>query len=174
FFAATSTTPAPSVVPEHLLSPQNCTSPQRIRAFLRLSRIATDDTIREHLNELKGNQACDVYYTNTILPQWNARAQIIQYCSDYAIQLRAQAEGKHPMPEPKPASADDPDPYNLRIDPYAVKNRNAELESRFSQVEEVERWVRNERSVESIVREETAKALSDRCYYRDWLNVYSK
>lgn len=146
-------------VPAVLLTAQNCESSTRIRAFLRLSRIATDDTIRQHLNEI--NPAlCDDYFQRRILPQWVARAEAIQFCSDFARDLRRETESKKVEVHEK---------HDLRIDPYALKDETDRLNQQFSRCSTIENWVENELGVERIIKEQTASVLNDKCYYKDWL-----
>ncbi|KAM9922878.1 hypothetical protein OXX59_005549 [Metschnikowia pulcherrima] len=151
-----------SVTSKPLLSLENCESSSRIRAFLRLSRIATDDTIRQHLNEI-GPSQCDQYFEQTILPQWRARSEAIQFCSKYAKSLRAEAQSKETTLH---------EDYDLRIDPYAAKNARDYLDDQYARCVSVENWVANETNVESIIREQTASVLSDKCYYKDWLSAF--
>ncbi|SGZ52111.1 CIC11C00000001998 [Sungouiella intermedia] len=149
----------PQRAPVLLLTPENCRSSTRIRAFLLLSRIAADDTIRQHLNEIKPKQ-CDDYFARSILPQWIARQEAIQYCSDYARDLHNKTES-----EKVEVSGN----YDLRVDPYALKDANERLVKQFSECSNIENWVANELSVESIIKEQTANVLNDKCYYKDWL-----
>lgn len=154
--------PIPPSAPVTLLTPENCESSSRIRAFLRLSRIATDDSIRQHLNEIDPSQ-CDAYFTKNILPQWRARSDVIQYCSSYAKTLRAEADSV------KTTIRDD---YDLRVDPYASKNAHELLENRYSRCVSVENWVANETSIDLILQEQTASVLSDKCYHKDWVDAF--
>ncbi|GEQ72769.1 hypothetical protein JCM33374_g6457 [Metschnikowia sp. JCM 33374] len=151
-----------SSAPTQLLTPENCESSSRIRAFLRLSRIATDDSIIQHLNEI-GPSQCEKYFNQTILPQWRARADAIHYCSGYAKSLRNEAQSKETT-----INQD----YDLRIDPYALKNAHDFLDRQYSRCVSVENWVANEANVETILHEQTASVLSDKCYYKDWLQAF--
>lgn len=152
----------PRRAPATLLTPENCESSSRIRAFLRLSRIATDDTIRQHLNEINPKQ-CDDYFQRKILPQWVARAEAIQFCSDFALDLRSRTESQQVEVHGN---------YDLRIDPYALKDENDRLEKQFLQCSNIENWVANEQQVETIIQEQTASVLNDKCYYKDWLGEF--
>lgn len=154
----------PQRAPPLLLTPENCQSSSRLRAFLLLSRIAADDTIRQHLNEINLKQ-CDSYFTRTILPQWIAREEAIAYCSEYAKHLRTETES-----EKVGVSGN----YDLRIDPYALKDANDRLDRQFSRCSNIENWVANERSVESIIKEQTVNVLNDKCYYKDWLAEFKQ
>ncbi|CUM63451.1 uncharacterized protein PRCAT00001026001 [Priceomyces carsonii] len=151
-----------------LQRPENCHSSSRIRAFLRLSRVATDDTIRQHLNEVKSTKDCDSYFQNTIIPQWEARSSLIGFCSDYVDHLRAESShGNTILPD-----LINPDDYDLRLDPYAIKNKEDQIGAQFAQSNAIANWVQNEREVESIVREQTAEILNEKCYYKDWLKAF--
>ncbi|OBA19250.1 hypothetical protein METBIDRAFT_33448 [Metschnikowia bicuspidata var. bicuspidata NRRL YB-4993] len=145
-----------------LLTPENCESSSRIRAFLRLSRIASDDTIRQHLNEINTTD-CDRYFAEEIVPQWQARSEAILFCAEFARGLRTEAKSKESTINEN---------YDLRVDPYALKNAHEILDNQYSRCVSVENWVANEANVESIVREQTAKVFSEKCYYKDWLKAF--
>lgn len=177
-FKATPPTPAHSVVPETLLTPENCLSSSRIRAFLRLSRIATDDTIRQHLND-KSNTDCQKYFDKKIIPQWNARTAAIMYCSNYATELRqktlhALAVSEQPGASSTPATtSSEPDgSFNLRLDPYALRNYTEKLKEHFLTCDLIDNWVQNENTIEGIVREGTVEVLNEKCFYRDWMKKF--
>ncbi|PVH14291.1 uncharacterized protein CXQ87_002419 [Candidozyma duobushaemuli] len=151
-----------SVTPAELLTTANCEDSSRIRAFLRLSRIATDDTISQHLNETQPKD-CDAYFNRKIVPQWQARAHAIQFCSDYAKRLEQEVAAGSPK------SAD----YDLRTNPYALKDDLEKIELHNARRATIENWVRNEQNVEKIIREETTKIFNDKCYYKDWLQQFA-
>ncbi|ABN66646.2 predicted protein [Scheffersomyces stipitis CBS 6054] len=168
-----------SLVPPSLLTPQNCHESSRISAFLRLSRLASDDTIRQHLNEVKTPAGCDDYFASTIVPQWQARAQLITFCENYAADFRKKtASGIHVNhEEPQGGAAHDnllPQTFNLRLDPYAEKSYNQKLEQQYAQCDYIDNWVSNQKNVESIIREQTSHVLNDKCYYNDWLAQFKK
>lgn len=151
--------------PKQLFSLESCQSSSRIRAFLRLSRIATDDSIRQHLNEIHP-KSCETYFATKIVAQWKARQELIQYCSSQAKQLRDHTDSQE-------SSAQNPD-FDLRLDPYAFKEYQQKLNSQYTMCQTIENWVENEKGVESIIREQTAKVLNDKCYYQDWLAQFQK
>lgn len=157
-----------STAPAQLLTPENCHSSSRIRAFLRLSRIATDDTIRQHLNEIKPNQ-CDTYASQKIFPQWKARAAAIQFCTNYSLKLRKETiDGKTQN------DSNTTTEFNLRLDPYAYKSYKQQIDNQFAQCDAIDNWVHNENTIEKIVREQTTEVLNDKCYYKDWLAEFRK
>lgn len=147
-----------------LLSESNCVDSTRIRAFLRLSRIATDDTIKTHLNEINRSQ-CDSYFQTHIVPQWNARSKLIQYCKDYSHRLRSDIHETELGPAKE---------FDLRLDPYALKEYEQAKQQKFSQIETIDNWVENEQMVESIVRQQTHNTFNDKCYFKDWLGYFDQ
>lgn len=153
-------TPMDMALPE--LKHDSCVSNSRIRAFLRLSRIATDDTIKQHLNEIKVSQ-CDSFFFENIAPQWQARSDVIMFCDKFAKTLRAEANLKRVTTN---------NDYDLRTDPYALRNAHDIIDSQSSRCAEIEHWVSNEEHIESIIREQTANVLSDKCHFKDWLQEF--
>lgn len=151
--------------PPQLFTLENCTSSSRIRAFLRLSRIATDDTIRQHLNEIKPG-SCNSYFRTKIAPQWKARQELIQYCESRGAELRHETDQQG-------SSAQKPD-FDLTLDPYALKEYQRKLESQYSVCQTIENWVENEKGVESIIREQTSNVLNDKCYFNDWMAEFKR
>lgn len=149
--------------PARLLTPDNCVDSSRIRAFLRLSRSASDDTIRQHLNEIDKTQ-CGEYFASHIAPQWEHRADAISYCARYALQLRQQSHA---------VQANDA-VHDYRTDPYAGRALADQAEDLNRQCVTIENWVENELQVESIIREQTTRVLNDKCYYLDWLESFKK
>lgn len=155
-----------------LLTPENCYSSIRLREFLRLSRIASDDGIRQHLNLVKSKEECDKYFQNSILPEWKARAEIIEYCSAYSAQLRDTTSRSA---ESRVACLsylnDQSDP---RVDPYAQRSLLEEKERRFQDCDFIDNWVKNEKIIDDILKESTQEVLNQKCYYRKWIESFKK
>lgn len=149
---------------EDLRTYQNCHSSSRLRAFLRLSRLSSDDTIKEHLNEVS-KKDCNLYFKEKILPHWKVRAELIDYCFGEAATLRKNTEKKE---ETLLTNVD------LRIDPYATKDAKEKLESAFAECLEIENWVNNERKIETIIRAHSADVLNQKCYYYNWLQAFQE
>lgn len=164
FYNNNNTSETEPTAPLTLLKPESCESSSRIRAFLRLSRIATDDTIRQHLNEIPRSK-CDEYFNRKIVPQWRARSEVITFCSNYAKEIRLKVELR---------KAEAHNDHDLRIDPYALKNELSQLEEQTSKCTTIENWIHNESGVEAIIRAQTADVLNDKCYYKDWLAAFKK
>lgn len=156
-------------VPSTLLSGDNCVDSTRIRAFLRLSRIATDDTIKTHLNEIKQSQ-CDGYFRDQIVPQWNARAKVIDYCRQYSETLKQEINRSS---TPESVAAGD-EKFDLRLDPYAVKAYEQSKEAKYAKIDTIDNWIANEEQIESIVKDQTQSTFNDKCYYKDWLQYFDQ
>lgn len=170
-----------TIAPNALFQPQYCHDSGRIRAFLRLSRIATDDTIRQHLNEIK-QRDCESYLVKKIFPQWEARSELIDYCFKYSKNLRnSTSQGKAvpkavnlPSSNVQENETSIEEQFDLRTDPYAYKSHQQQLESQFTHCDMIDNWVKNEQSVEQILRQETIKVFNDKCYQKDWTKDIQK
>jgi hypothetical protein len=172
-----------SVVPKSLLTEENCLSSSRIRAFLRLSRIATDDTIRQHLND-KTNKDCQKYFDTKIVPQWEARTSAIMYCSNYSHDLRQKTLQAIAIAKEEPCNTQDQtktkipqnggNSFNLRLDPYALRNYTEKLKEHFLKCDLIDNWVKNEQTIEGIVREGTVEVLNQKCFYGDWMRKFNE
>ncbi|WPK25002.1 hypothetical protein PUMCH_002301 [Australozyma saopauloensis] len=144
-----------------LYSPEFCHSNSRIRAFLYVSRLASDDSLRVHLNETDAKH-CALYFESNVLPHWKARAQLLDFCFGEAAKLRKSVK----VEEAATAKVD------LRIDPYAVQDATERTLNRFAQCAAIENWVANEREVESIVLKHSLDVLNQKCYFHDWLRDF--
>lgn len=153
---------------EELRTEENCKSSKRIRDFLRLSR-TTDDTIRQQINGVPTSN-CKDYFTKHVIPEWQIRSSVIEFCKGYAKDLRKETEEKKLEQNRVETSGD----FNLRLDPYALKNHKDVLERQFSQCDMIDNWVRNESQVEGIIREQTVEVLNEKCYYNDWMEEFKK
>jgi hypothetical protein len=143
---------------------QNCLNSTRIRDFLRFSRLISDDTLIQNLNN--GHVDCDSYYLEKILPQWKARDSLIQYCSDFAAQYRQIATKSVPLTTSQ-------EPVDLRKDPYAIRNIVNDMDAKFQACDSMDNWIKNESTIESIVHEQSSNILNDKCYYADWLAKFN-
>lgn len=166
-FTKSSQPSAAARVPDALLSTQNCVSQTRIRSFLRLSRFATDDTIRENIDANRAQ--CDDYFRTTVVPQWQARSRIIEYCQDYAHQLEAEIAAGAGAGAGAPDAA-----FDLRRDPYAAKDHQRQIDSQSAMKTTIANWTANELQIESIVREQTVEVLNDKCAFKDWIAEFRR
>ncbi|KAB8232299.1 hypothetical protein ETB97_001645 [Aspergillus alliaceus] len=163
------------------LSPQFCFNEKLLRDFLRLSRSTIDDSITQNLNALftparegfdpsstavrqtdsrQGttidSAACQNFKDNVLFPSWQTRSDVLNYCAGVAT-----------SPDP-----DDPDlilrqtesakdrerVVNERLDPYSAR-----FFPREARTESLANLVRNQRSVEQIIRARTWGLVNERC-----------
>lgn len=150
-----------SITPAELLTVENCNDSSRIRTFLRLSRIATDDSIKQHLNGINSKD-CDSFFRTKIVPQWQARSETIQFCSEYASHLHQKANNTT-------AELLDPKKFDLRTNPYALEDELNKINIEKSPIED---WVNNELNIEGIVRGQTISVLNSKCHFKDWLSEF--
>ncbi|KAI1171595.1 caffeine-induced death protein 2 [Nemania sp. FL0916] len=162
------------------LTPQFCFTTVALRDFLRISRGGIDDSITQNLNALvtpaksgfdpastsvrapRGParridaSSCQSFQDKVLFPSWQARSDVLTYCAYVAT-----------SPDP-----DDPETalraaeternrervVDERLDPYS--DRYFPREPR---TEKLAQLVRQERSVEKIVRSRTWALVQERC-----------
>ncbi|KEZ46769.1 hypothetical protein SAPIO_CDS0059 [Scedosporium apiospermum] len=162
------------------LTPQLCFSSGTLRDFLRLSRSSLDDSISQQLNALVRPsrqgfdpqsterlgprsmthtiepQACASFKDKILFPTWQVRTEVLNYCAMVAT-----------SPDP-----DDPDTalreaesekdrqriVDERLDPYSGRFFPKE-----PRTEMLASLVRQERTVENIVRMRTWGIVQERC-----------
>ncbi|KAF2088846.1 hypothetical protein K490DRAFT_72543 [Saccharata proteae CBS 121410] len=164
------------------LTPQFCFNQTALRDFLRLSRASIDDSITQNLNSLLTPGAsgfdpsststrqtlppgtrrqipassCNSFKDRVLFPSWQMRSDVLNYCASVAT-----------SPDP-----DDPDAIlreiesakarervvDERLDPYSTRYFPRE-----ARTEMLAGLIRNERSVESIIRTRTWALVSERC-----------
>lgn len=145
--------------------------------FLRISRSTIDDSIGQNLNALStpanrkfdpsstahraplavsrtlSGEKCSEFVNNVLLPSWQSRSDVLNYCASVA-------------------TSDDPDDPDIlaekagdrerivdeRLDPYSGR-----FFPRETRTEILGAVIRNERMVESIVRERTWRVVNERC-----------
>ncbi|KAL4811250.1 putative caffeine-induced death protein Cid2 [Aspergillus unguis] len=173
--ARASSTPAPG------LTPQFCFNERLLRDFLSLSRSTIDDSITQNLNALvtparegfdpsstsarqtdtRGLRvidpsSCQSFKDNVLFPSWQTRSDVLNYCAGVAT-----------SPDP-----DDPDlilrqtekakdrerVVDERLDPYSAR-----FFPREARTESLANLVRNQRSVEEIIRVRTWGVVNERC-----------
>ncbi|KAJ5089462.1 hypothetical protein N7532_008146 [Penicillium argentinense] len=163
------------------LTPQFCFNEKLLRDFLRLSRSTIDDSIAQNLNALltparegfdpsstavrqtdsKARKSidpntCSGFKNNILFPSWQTRSDVLNYCAGVAT-----------SPDP-----DDPDlilretesardrerVVNERLDPYSAR-----FFPREARTESLANLIRNQRTVEEIIRARTWGMVSERC-----------
>ncbi|KAL2166571.1 hypothetical protein VTG60DRAFT_2494 [Thermothelomyces hinnuleus] len=168
----------PSALPP--LTPQLCFSTTALRDFLRLSRSAVDDTINQKLNALEtpakagfdptstarfgppplshqiDAAACNAFKDKVLFPSWQARSDVISYCSLVATS---------PDPDdPERALREAENERNRervideRLDPYSARYFPRE-----ARTEQLAHILRQEMGVENIVRRRTWDVIQRRC-----------
>ncbi|KAL4892145.1 caffeine-induced death protein 2 [Aspergillus ambiguus] len=163
------------------LSPQFCFNEKVLRDFLRVSRSTIDDSITQNLNALftpsregfdpsstairqvdsKAGKsidpsACQSFKDRVLFPSWQTRSDVLNYCAGVAT-----------SPDP-----DDPDlilrqtesardrerVVDERLDPYSAR-----FFPREARTESLANVIRNQRSVEEIIRARTWGLVVERC-----------
>ncbi|KAI2626237.1 caffeine induced death protein Cid2 [Xylaria nigripes] len=168
----------PSATPK--LTPQFCFTTVVLRDFLRISRGAIDDSITQNLNALVtpaksgfdpastsvrsprtpakqiDPQSCQNFREKVLFPSWQARSDVLTYCAyvatspdpdDPEIALRAAETERN-----RERVVDE------RLDPYSGRYFPRE-----PRTELLASLLRQERSVENIVRSRTWAVVQDRC-----------
>ncbi|KAI1776793.1 putative caffeine-induced death protein Cid2 [Hypoxylon cercidicola] len=168
----------PSAQPN--LTPQFCFSTVALRDFLRISRGAIDDTISQNLNALVtpaqsgfdpastsvriprassqpiDPRACQAFKDKVLFPSWQSRSDVLTYCAyvatspdpdDPEVALRAVETERN-----RERVVDE------RLDPYSGRYFPRE-----ARTESLANLLRQERSVESIVRSRTWGLVRERC-----------
>ncbi|KAJ5504214.1 hypothetical protein N7463_007088 [Penicillium fimorum] len=162
-----------------VLTPRFCFDERLLRDFLRLSRSTIDDSITQNLNALitpaqegfdpsstavrraefrpQINPAdCQSFKDNVLFPSWQTRSDVLTYCTGVAT-----------SPDP-----DDPDlilrqtesardrerEVDERLDPYSAR-----FFPREARTESLANLIRNERTIEEIVRARTWGMVSEKC-----------
>ncbi|KAI1383003.1 putative caffeine-induced death protein Cid2 [Hypoxylon trugodes] len=168
----------PSVQPS--LTPQFCFSTVALRDFLRISRSAIDDSITQNLNALVtpaksgfdptstsvriarasnrsiDPRACQAFKDKVLFPSWQARSDVLTYCAYVATS---------PDPDDPEVALRDAETeksrervVDERLDPYSGRYFPRE-----PRTEQLANLLRQERSVETIVRSRTWDLVRERC-----------
>lgn len=161
------------------LSPTFCFNTRFLRDFLRLSRSQIDDSISTNLNALltpsrRGfdptststrqprtrdafpPMSCATFTSSVLFPSWQARTDVLTYCARIAT-----------SPDPNDPQLSEIETWNRRdrdklvnerLDPYTGKSYQRE-----ARAEQLAALLRNEETVERIVRERTWGVFKERC-----------
>jgi hypothetical protein len=162
------------------LTPTFCYTPLALRTFLNRSRTLTDDTIPQQLSALSrpsatpftphdalpparipssshlSEQTCSSFITNTLLPIWSSRSEIIQYCSQVAEQEDVN-DPERAIREEEQRKRQEAI-VNERLDPYSGR-----FQVRESRRDRLKREVQEEWRIEDIVRSRSWEVLKSRC-----------
>lgn len=162
------------------LSPQLCFSSSTLRDFLRLSRSSLDDSISQQLNALvrpsrRGFDphstdqlgprslnhtiepgSCVSFKEHILFPTWQARSEVLNYCAIVAT----SPDPNDPDTALREAESekDKQRIVDERLDPYSGR-----FFPREPRTELLAALLRQERSVENIVRLRTWSTIQERC-----------
>ncbi|CAF9935989.1 MAG: hypothetical protein HETSPECPRED_009973 [Heterodermia speciosa] len=163
------------------LTPQFCLNQRALRDFLRLSRATIDDNIIQNLNALIvpsrtpfnpsstsarstttspplkspiDPPACENFKSSILFPSWESRSDVLNYCAAVALNPADPdlALAKAESAKERERVVDE------RLDPYSGR-----FFPREARTEVLGGLVRNERSVERIVRGRTWGLVQERC-----------
>ncbi|KAH0544960.1 hypothetical protein FGG08_000886 [Glutinoglossum americanum] len=163
------------------LTPQFCFSTTALRDFLRLSRSTIDDSITQNLNALLApsrsgfdpsstssrqsqppgkrqidQQSCKSFKENVLFPSWQARSDVLNYCAGVATS--EDPDDPDILARQIESERDRERVVDERLDPYSARFYPQE-----ARTEMLANIVRNERSVENIVRTRTWSIIGERC-----------
>ncbi|KAF1988464.1 hypothetical protein K402DRAFT_328692 [Aulographum hederae CBS 113979] len=163
------------------LTPLFCFHPSALQDFLRASRQTLDDSIISNINALilpsssnpfspastaartpshrrPSASACAAFTADTLFPAWQARTQVLTYCSSVASSSSANAADPELIAREEADRLAREREVDERLDPYSARYYPQETRR-----ERLERIVKNERVVEGIVRRRTWEAVTERC-----------
>lgn len=177
----TSSMSQPSSTSAPVLSPQFCFNETVLRDFLRISRSTIDDSITQNLNALlnpasKGFDpsstavrqtksrggvsidpaACRQFKDNVLFPSWQTRSDVLNYCAGVATSPDPD-DPDHVLRETESAR-DRERVVDERLDPYSAR-----FFPREARTESLANLIRNQRTVEEIVRARTWGMVIERC-----------
>ncbi|KAI1075563.1 putative caffeine-induced death protein Cid2 [Whalleya microplaca] len=168
----------PSTKPN--LTPQFCFSTVALRDFLRLSRAAIDDSITQNLNALLtpaqsgfdptstsvriprapsrqiDPRSCQEFKDKVLFPSWQARSDVLSYCA-YVATSPDPDDPEIPLREVE-TEKNRERVVDERLDPYSARYFPRE-----PRTETLAMLLRQERSVESIIRSRTWGLVRERC-----------
>ncbi|KAJ0420109.1 caffeine-induced death protein 2 [Aspergillus carlsbadensis] len=163
------------------LSPQFCFNERLLRDFLSLSRSTIDDSITQNLNALftparegfdpsstSARQvdsgagrtidpaACQGFKDKVLFPSWQTRSDVLTYCAGVATS--PDPEDPDLLLRETESARDRERVVDERLDPYSAR-----FFPREARTESLANLVRNQRTVEEIIRSRTWGLVSERC-----------
>lgn len=163
------------------LTPQFCFDERLLRDFLRLSRSTIDDSITQNLNALmtpaqqgfdpsstavrqtdsRGRKtidqgSCQSFKDNVLFPSWQTRSDVLNYCAGVATS--PDPEDPDLILRETESARDRERVVNERLDPYSAR-----FFPREARTESLANLVRNQRTVEEIIRARTWGLVTERC-----------
>ncbi|ODV63852.1 Mix23p ASCRUDRAFT_21315, partial [Ascoidea rubescens DSM 1968] len=153
------------------LNRETCLSAKGVRTFLKLSRLGSDDILRQRLNSVidksrnieGGKEAiCEGFVRDIIYPAWKSRERAIEYCSEEVKTMGREIEEEEKKTGGK--RGDEEHEYNLRIDPYAERDGIRMDKKKYETIDNLSNWLNNETLIEGIVRDRSLEILGDTCF----------
>ncbi|QLQ79065.1 hypothetical protein HG537_0B04130 [Torulaspora globosa] len=146
---------------------ERCVDPTLADSFLRLLRYGSDDSIKQRLgayqkheeNSPFKNKRCDSFLKNELYPNWQARNRIITFCEGQLEDMKVELDEKYSRDSATSLKAE----VDLRIDPYAVKDRLQEQENRYKELKRLKTWIENQTRIESILVGNSNRTLQQNC-----------
>ncbi|OQD72430.1 hypothetical protein PENDEC_c021G05152 [Penicillium decumbens] len=160
------------------LTPQFCFDERLLRDFLRISRSTIDDSIAQNLNALLtparagfdpsstairsstrkaiDPNACQDFKDNVLFPSWQTRSDVLNYCAGVATS--PDPEDPDLILRETESALDRERVVNERLDPYSAR-----FFPREARTESLANLVRNQRTVEEIIRARTWGMVTERC-----------
>ncbi|KAL8936970.1 MAG: hypothetical protein Q9211_003926 [Gyalolechia sp. 1 TL-2023] len=161
------------------LTPQFCFNETALRDFLRLSRVAIDDSIIQNLNALItpsragfdpsstaerqtqtprrrsiDTESCQAFKNNVLFQSWQTRSDVLSYCAGVAV----DPEDPDLIAREAESAKDRERVVDERLDPYSGR-----FFPREARTESLANLIRNERGVEGIIRARTWGLVAERC-----------
>lgn len=155
---------------ELVLTRKRCIDSSIVDSFLKLLRNGSDDILRQKLSSYSQAQdngransskktSCEQYLKKELYPNWQTRDQIISFCEGQSEQLKHELDAgtsksirSNVIPEIDP-----------RLDPYSARRIIYDREAAYKDWKRLNSWIENNKKVESILRNSSAKTLKQNC-----------
>lgn len=193
--------PEKSIPSFPVVNREACKDSVSIRNFLKLSRSNTDDMIRTRLNNylnhheqrksilfrlnsLDANKSkesqCLFFLKTVIYPQWQLRASTINLCYKESDKMVKEVENSEIV-----KLSEEERIKLLRDDPYALKDMQREIDSKYDVVNSMKSWTQNEIGIEEIIKKRSCDITYDICdfskekidiikEFNNWVNEITK
>jgi len=163
------------------LTPKFCFNETALRDFLRISRSSIDDSITQNLNALMtpstagfdasstaerqirspgkrliDPQSCQSFKNNILFQSWQTRSDVLNYCAGVATS--SDPDDPDQVLREAESARDRERIVDERLDPYSAR-----FFPQQARTEYLANVIRNERTVESIIRSRTWSLVNERC-----------
>lgn len=112
---------------------------------------------------------CDQVVQDVVYAAWRQRSDAIAFCNVELNKIEEELEPLHLQQQRTVLQNDD-----LKVDPYAQKDMDQQLEMKYAQTRTLKSWIQNEREIEDIVQRRTQQVLNDSCGYKDWIKQFKE